>query len=245
MTEILRLENIKKSFKDNQVIKSLTLNVAKGDIIGIIGPSGAGKSTILRCINYLEPIDSGKIYFEGKPFDPKSDDIYKYRLNFGFVFQSFNLFPHLSVLQNITLAPCKILKMDRKKAELSGLELLDRVGLSDKKSSYPKELSGGQRQRVAIARALAMNPKVMLLDEITSALDPELVDEVLNVVSELAKSGMTILLVTHEMRFAKTVANRVIFFESGVIAEEGKPKEIFSAPTNPRTKTFLNSVLHL
>ncbi len=245
MTEILRLENIKKSFKDNQVIKSLTLNVAKGDIIGIIGPSGAGKSTILRCINYLEPIDSGKIFFEGKPFDPKSDDIYKYRLNFGFVFQSFNLFPHLSVLQNITLAPCKILKTDRKQAELSALELLDRVGLSDKKNSYPKELSGGQRQRVAIARALAMNPKVMLLDEITSALDPELVDEVLNVVSELAKSGMTILLVTHEMRFARTVANRVIFFESGVIAEEGKPDEIFSTPTNPRTKTFLNSVLHL
>jgi ABC-type polar amino acid transport system ATPase subunit len=244
MEEILRLEAIEKKFGDNHVIHSLDLTVAKGDIIGIIGPSGAGKSTILRCINCLEPIDSGKIYFEGKLFSPRTDDIYKYRLNFGFVFQSFNLFPHLNVFQNITLAPCKILKIDRKQAELSALELLDRVGLSDKKDSYPKELSGGQRQRVAIARALAMNPKVMLLDEITSALDPELVDEVLIVVDELAKSGMTILLVTHEMRFARDVARRVILFDSGIIAEQGSPKEIFSNPKEQRTKTFLNSILH-
>lgn len=244
MEEILRLEKIRKSFGDNQVIKSLDLVVNKGDIVGIIGPSGAGKSTILRCINYLEPIDSGTIHFEGKPFDPAKDDIYKYRLNFGFVFQSFNLFPHLSVVENITLAPCKILKTDKTRAHKTALELLERVGLLEKKDSYPKELSGGQKQRVAIARSLAMNPKVMLLDEITSALDPELVDEVLGVVQDLAKSGMTILLVTHEMRFARDVAKRVLFFDGGNIGEEGTPQEIFTNPRNPRTKSFLNSILH-
>jgi ABC-type polar amino acid transport system ATPase subunit len=243
MEEILRLEKMTKSYGETQVVKSLDLLVNKGETIAIIGPSGAGKSTILRCINYLEPISSGKIYFEGELFDPRKSDIYKYRLNFGFVFQSFNLFPHLNVRENITLAPRKILKMEKRGAELLADELAAKVGLSEKIDSYPKELSGGQRQRVAIARALAMNPKVMLLDEITSALDPELVDEVLEVVSDLAKAGMTIVLVTHEMRFARDVARRVLFFEAGSIVEDGPTKEVFTDPKAARTKAFLNSVL--
>lgn len=244
MAEILKLVNVNKSFGDLQVLKNLNLSVNKGEVVSIIGPSGAGKSTILRCINYLEPINSGEIYFENTRFDPLKANIYRYRQNFGFVFQSFNLFPHLSVIENVTLAPRMVAKISKEEAQETAVQLLDSVGLIDKKDSYPKELSGGQQQRVAIARALAMNPKVMLLDEITSALDPELTGEVLKVVSDLAKKGMTMILVTHEIGFAKQVSSRVLFFEGGCIVEEGSPQEIFNNPKSDRTKRFLANTLH-
>jgi len=217
--------------------------VNAGEVVSIIGPSGAGKSTILRCINYLEPIDSGKIYVDGTLFDPKHTNIYKYREQLGFVFQSFNLFPHLTVLQNVCLAPIMLKHLTKKAAEEQALELLASVGMAEKKQAYPRELSGGQKQRVAIARALAMKPKLLLLDEITSALDPEITGEVLKVVSDLAAQGMTMLIVTHELAFAREVSHRVIFFEGGVVVEEGPPAELFTHPKNERTQKFLASAL--
>ena len=244
LAEILKLVNVNKSFGDLQVLKNLNLSVNQGEVVSIIGPSGAGKSTILRCINYLEPINSGEIYFENQSFNPLKSNIYRYRENFGFVFQSFNLFPHLSVVENVTLAPQMVAKIDKKVAQETAEQLLDSVGLIDKKNSYPKELSGGQQQRVAIARALAMKPKVMLLDEITSALDPEITGEVLKVVSDLAKQGKTMILVTHEIGFAKQISDRVLFFEGGCIVEDGTPQEIFNNPRSDRTKKFLANILH-
>lgn len=244
MAEIVRMINVNKSFGKLHVLRGLNLKVDQGEVVAIIGPSGAGKSTILRCINYLVPIDSGKICFEGQYFDPRENDIYQYRKNFGFVFQLFNLFPHLSVIENITLAPCMILKKSKQEAVETAEILLNSVGLADKKNAYPKELSGGQMQRVAIARALSMNPKVLLLDEITSALDPELIGEVLKVVSDLAEKGMTMILVTHEISFAREISKKVIFFEDGLLVEEGSPQELFQRPKNDRTKKFLSSILH-
>ena len=239
MPEMVKLTDVSKSFGDLEVLKNLNMVVSKGEVVSIIGPSGAGKSTILRCINDLEPIDSGQIYLEGVLFDPKKTDVHKYREQIGFVFQSFNLFPHLTVRRNVTLAPLMLKKASKQEMQERAAELLASVGLADKVDAYPNELSGGQRQRVAIARALAMDPKVLLLDEITSALDPELTGEVLKVVSDLAKKGMTMILVTHEIAFARDISDRVLFFESGRIVEEGDPETIFKNPSNERTKRFL------
>lgn len=241
MSEMVKLVDVCKSFGDLQVLKNLDMTVQKGEVVSIIGPSGAGKSTILRCINNLEPIDSGQIYLEGALFDPKKTDVHKYREQIGFVFQSFNLFPHLTVRENVTLAPLLLRKATKAEMARRSEELLASVGLADKMESYPAELSGGQRQRVAIARALAMQPKVLLLDEITSALDPELTGEVLNVVSDLATKGMTMILVTHEIGFARDISSRVLFFDSGRIVEEGDPDTLFKHPKNERTKQFLAS----
>jgi len=239
MPEMVKLTDVSKSFGDLEVLKNLNMVVSKGEVVSIIGPSGAGKSTILRCINDLEPIDSGQIYLEGVLFDPKKTNVHKYREQIGFVFQSFNLFPHLTVRRNVTLAPLMLKKASKQEMHERAAELLASVGLADKVDAYPNELSGGQRQRVAIARALAMDPKVLLLDEITSALDPELTGEVLKVVSDLAKKGMTMILVTHEIAFARDISDRVLFFESGRIVEEGDPETIFKNPSNERTKRFL------
>lgn len=239
MPEMVKLTDVSKSFGDLEVLKNLNMVVSKGEVVSIIGPSGAGKSTILRCINALEPIDSGQIYLEGVLFDPKKTNVHKYREQIGFVFQSFNLFPHLTVRRNVTLAPLMLKKASKQEMQERAAELLASVGLADKVDAYPNELSGGQRQRVAIARALAMDPKVLLLDEITSALDPELTGEVLKVVSDLAKKGMTMILVTHEIAFARDISDRVLFFESGRIVEEGDPETIFKNPSNERTKRFL------
>jgi len=239
MPEMVKLTDVSKSFGDLEVLKNLNMVVSKGEVVSIIGPSGAGKSTILRCINDLEPIDSGQIYLEGVLFDPKKTNVHKYREQIGFVFQSFNLFPHLTVRRNVTLAPLMLKKASKQEMQERAAELLASVGLADKVDAYPNELSGGQRQRVAIARALAMDPKVLLLDEITSALDPELTGEVLKVVSDLAKKGMTMILVTHEIAFARDISDRVVFFESGRIVEEGDPETIFKNPSNERTKRFL------
>ena len=241
MSEMVKLVNVSKRFGDLEVLKNLNMTVARGEVVSIIGPSGAGKSTILRCINNLEPIESGEVYLEEVLFDPKKTDVHKYREQIGFVFQSFNLFPHLTVRENVTLAPLLLKKASKAEMATRSKELLASVGLADKIDSYPKELSGGQRQRVAIARALAMQPKVLLLDEITSALDPELTGEVLNVVSDLAKEGMTMILVTHEIGFARDISNRVLFFEGGCVVEEGDPETLFKNPSNERTKRFLSS----
>ena len=239
MPEMVKLTDVSKSFGGLEVLKNLNMVVSKGEVVSIIGPSGAGKSTILRCINALEPIDSGQICLEGVLFDPKKTNVHKYREQIGFVFQSFNLFPHLTVRRNVTLAPLMLKKASKQEMQERAVELLASVGLADKVDAYPNELSGGQRQRVAIARALAMDPKVLLLDEITSALDPELTGEVLKVVSDLAKKGMTMILVTHEIAFARDISDRVLFFESGRIVEEGDPETIFKNPSNERTKRFL------
>jgi ABC-type polar amino acid transport system ATPase subunit len=239
MPEMVKLTDVSKSFGGLEVLKNLNMVVSKGEVVSIIGPSGAGKSTILRCINALEPIDSGQIHLEGVLFDPKKTNVHKYREQIGFVFQSFNLFPHLTVRRNVTLAPLMLKKASKQEMQERAAELLASVGLADKVDAYPNELSGGQRQRVAIARALAMDPKVLLLDEITSALDPELTGEVLKVVSDLAKKGMTMILVTHEIAFARDISDRVLFFESGRIVEEGDPETIFKNPSNERTKRFL------
>lgn len=239
MPEMVKLVDVSKSFGDLEVLKNLNMVVSKGEVVSIIGPSGAGKSTILRCINDLEPVDSGQIYLEGVLFDPKKTNVHKYREQIGFVFQSFNLFPHLTARANVTLAPLLLKKASKKEMAGRAADLLTSVGLADKVDAYPNELSGGQRQRVAIARALAMDPKVLLLDEITSALDPELTGEVLKVVSDLAKKGMTMILVTHEIAFARDISDRVLFFESGRIVEEGDPETLFKNPSNERTKRFL------
>lgn len=240
---MIRVDNLHKNFGNLEVLKGVSLEVKKGEVLVIIGPSGSGKSTILRCINLLEEPTKGDIYIEGEKINDKKADINKIRQKVGMVFQHFNLFPNMTAIDNITLAPVKVKKMDKKDAEDIAIKLLKKVGLEDKRDSYPVKLSGGQKQRLAIARALAMQPDVMLFDEPTSALDPEMVKEVLNVMKELANEGMTMVVVTHEMGFAKEVADRVIFVDDGVIVEEGSPEELFSNPKSPRTKEFFSKIL--
>ena len=240
---MINVKQLSKSFGDNEVLKSIDLEVKDGEVVVIIGPSGSGKSTILRCLNLLEEPTSGEIFFEGQNITAPDSNIDHIRQKMGMVFQSFNLFPHMSVLDNLTITPVRIKKEDATKAKEQAMALLDQVGLKEKADSFPSSLSGGQQQRVAIARALAMNPDVMLFDEPTSALDPEMVGEVLAVMQDLAKKGMTMVVVTHEMGFAKEVADRVIFMADGVIQEEGTPEEIFDHPQNSRTQDFLNKVL--
>ena len=240
---MINVKQLSKSFGDNEVLKSIDLTVKEGEVVVIIGPSGSGKSTILRCLNLLEEPTSGEIFFEGQNITAPDSNIDQIRQKMGMVFQSFNLFPHMSVLENLTITPVKIKKEDPEKAKEQALALLDQVGLKEKATSYPASLSGGQQQRVAIARALAMSPDVMLFDEPTSALDPEMVGEVLSVMQDLAKKGMTMVVVTHEMGFAKEVADRVIFMADGIIQEEGTPEENFERPQNSRTQDFLNKVL--
>ena len=241
---MIKVVNLHKSFNNLHVLKGINLNIAKGEVVVIIGPSGSGKSTVLRCLNRLEEADSGEILFKGVSVTNPKNDINNIRENMGMVFQNFNLFPHMTVLENITLAPIKLKMMNKKEAKDMGLELLERVGLNDKAHAYPNQLSGGQKQRVAIARALAMSPDLMLFDEPTSALDPEMVGEVLEVMKQLAKEGMTMVIVTHEMNFAKQVADRVIFIDNGIILEEGSPKELFTNPKNQRTQDFLRRVVN-
>lgn len=241
--EIIRTENLKKNFGKLEVLKGIDLSVMKGEVISIIGPSGGGKSTFLRCLNLLEIPDEGKIFFEGENIMNKQKDISRYRQKIGMVFQNFNVFPNMTVLDNITLAPVLEKKISKKEAEEEAMALLKRVGLEDKASEYPRKLSGGQKQRLSIVRALAMHPDVMLFDEPTSALDPEMVKEVLNVIGDLAKSGMTTLVVTHEMAFAREISDRVLFICNGVITEEGNPETIFTCPQNPATIRFLSQVL--
>jgi polar amino acid transport system ATP-binding protein len=239
----VRLEDVHKAFGSNEVLKGIDLEVAPHDVVCLIGASGSGKSTLLRCVNLLERIDSGRIYVEGAEITSGRIDPDAVRRNIGIVFQAFNLFPHMTVLRNVTLAPRKVLGKSKDQAEADAIELLTRFGLADKRDEYPDRLSGGQQQRAAIVRALAMRPRLMLLDEVTSALDPELVAEVLNVIRELAESGMTMLIATHEMGFAKDIASRVCFLDAGVILEEGPPQEIFSSPKNPRTQQFLQRII--
>lgn len=241
MSPIVEMHNIYKSFGDVEVLKDFSLKLHEGEKVVIIGPSGSGKSTVLRCINRLEPIQSGSILFEGQEITEKTE-LSVLRQKIGMVFQRFNLFPHKTVLENVIEAPVMVKKVHKSTAEEEARVLLDRVGLIDKCQSYPKELSGGQQQRVAIARALAMNPQIMLFDEPTSALDPELVGEVLLVMKRLAEEGMTMIVVTHEMGFAREVADRVLFMDQGVIIEEGKPSEIFENPVEERTQTFLKRI---
>ncbi len=234
---------LKKVFAHNEVLKGIDIKIKKGEVVCIIGPSGSGKSTFLRCLNKLEESTSGEIIIDGFNITDKKTNINKVRENIGMVFQSFNLFPHLTVEKNIMLAPVDLKKMSKEDAHNTAIELLTRVGLEEKLESYPSQLSGGQQQRVAIARALAMKPDIMLFDEPTSALDPEMVGEVLEVMKELAKEGMTMVVVTHEMGFAREVADRVIFIDEGIIMENGTPEEVFGNPKNPRTIDFLNKVL--
>ncbi|MBE7034562.1 MAG: amino acid ABC transporter ATP-binding protein [Ruminococcaceae bacterium] len=239
----VKISNLHKYFRKNEVLRGIDLEVYEGEVVCIIGPSGSGKSTLLRCINLLEKPTDGEIVVDGFTItDPKAD-VNKIRRNIGMVFQQFNLFPHLTIEENITMAPVDNKMQDKKTAKENAAKLIERVGLSDKLSAYPSTLSGGQQQRVAIARALAMMPDVMLFDEPTSALDPEMVGEVLAVMKELANDGMTMIVVTHEMGFAREVADRVIFIDDGVIMEQGTPEEIFANPKNPRTIDFLNKVL--
>ncbi|MCD5002502.1 amino acid ABC transporter ATP-binding protein [Enterococcus saccharolyticus] len=243
MTELLNVVNLGKSFGKNEVLKDITTTIQQGEVVVVIGPSGSGKSTFLRCLNLLETPTTGDIFFEGiRLTDPKVD-IFKIREKMGMVFQSFNLFPHKTVLENICLAPVKVGLKNSQQAKEDGLRLLKQVGLSDKVDAYPSSLSGGQKQRIAIARALAMDPEVMLFDEPTSALDPEMVGEVLTVMKNLAKEGMTMVIVTHEMGFAKEVGDRVLFMDEGKIVEEGLPNELFTNPQHPRTIDFLSKVL--
>jgi polar amino acid transport system ATP-binding protein len=239
----LVLEGIRKSFGANEVLKGIDLSVAPHEVVCLIGASGSGKSTLLRCTNLVEPIDAGRVVVEGEEITASGVDADRVRRKIGIVYQSFNLFPHMTVLRNVTLAPREALKMDRKTAEGHAISLLERFGLADRKGEYPDRLSGGQQQRVAIVRALAMRPSLMLLDEVTSALDPELVAEVLSVIRELAKEGMTMLIATHEMGFARDIADRVCFLEEGRILEQGPPDRIFSSPENPRTARFLRRII--
>lgn len=243
---MIRVENLVKNFGENgeiRVLKGINTNIKKGERVVVIGPSGSGKSTFLRCLNLLEDPTEGKVFFDGVNITDGKININKVRQNIGMVFQHFNLFPHLTILQNITLAPIKVKKENREEVEKRAMELLERIGLTDKAYAYPNQLSGGQKQRVAIVRALCMNPELMLFDEPTSALDPEMVGEVLDVMKELANEGMTMVVVTHEMGFAREVADRVIFMSEGDIVEEGTPDEVFKNPKDARTKQFLQSVL--
>lgn len=240
---MIKVENLKKTFGNNEVLKDINLTVKPQEVVVVIGPSGSGKSTFLRCINLLESISGGRVLIEGKDITDPKTNINKVRAEVGMVFQQFNLFPHKTVLENIILAPMKVNKVDREKAEKKAFELLKKVGLEEKAHAYPDSLSGGQKQRVAIARALAMEPKIMLFDEPTSALDPEMVGEVLEVMKQLAKEGMTMIVVTHEMGFAREVGDRVIFMDGGYIVEENTPKELFENPQHERTKAFLSKVL--
>lgn len=240
---MIKINNIKKNYGKNEVLKGINLNIKKGEIVAILGPSGSGKSTLLRCINLLEEPNDGEIIFNNQNILDKKCDINQVRQNIGMVFQNFNLFPNMTILENIILAPTKVKNIDREKAIEEALVLLDRVGLLEKQNAYPAQLSGGQKQRIAIARALAMKPDVMLFDEPTSALDPEMVKEVLDVMKELANEGMTMAVVTHEIGFAKEVANKVIFMDEGYVLEEGAPQIIFNSPKNIRTKQFLDKVL--
>jgi polar amino acid transport system ATP-binding protein len=239
----LTLENVHKSFGKVEVLKGIDLAVAEHEVVCMIGASGSGKSTLLRCVNLLEPVDRGRIVVGDQELTARGVDVNVIRRRIGIVFQAYNLFPHMSVLDNVTLAPRKALRLSRAEAESRGLELLERFGLAGRRDDYPDRLSGGQQQRVAIVRALAMRPDLMLLDEVTSALDPELVAEVLGVIRELASVGMTMLIATHEMSFARDIADRVVFLDEGVIREEGTPEEIFSAPKEPRTQQFLQRII--
>lgn len=242
--ELIRVEDLHKSFGDLKVLKGVNEHISKGEVVSIIGPSGGGKSTFLRCLNLLEVPTSGHIFFEGVDITDKSVNINVHRQKMGMVFQHFNVFPNMTVGQNVSMAPVLLGKKNAKEAGEMVKELLDRVGLYDKINQYPKKLSGGQKQRLAIVRALAMEPDVMLFDEPTSALDPEMVGEVLQVIKELVISGMTTVIVTHEMGFAKEVSDRVFFMDGGIIAEKGSPDEVFGNPQNPRTKEFLSKVLY-
>jgi polar amino acid transport system ATP-binding protein len=239
----LELVDVHKRFGANEVLRGVSLHVDEHDVVCLIGPSGCGKSTLLRCVNALEEIDEGVIRIDGEQASGRGVDLDGLRQDVGIVFQSFNLFPHMTVLENVTLAPRKVLGLARKEAEVRGLTLLGRIGLDEKAREYPDRLSGGQQQRVAIVRALAMRPRLLLLDEITSALDPELVSEVLNIVRELASEGMTMLLATHEMGFAREVSSKVCFLDAGVICEEGPPEQIFDDPVNERTRNFLKRII--
>ncbi|MFG0213757.1 amino acid ABC transporter ATP-binding protein [Brevibacillus porteri] len=241
--EMIRVQNLKKSFGKVEVLKDVTLQVGKGEVVVLIGASGSGKSTLIRCINFLEIKDGGEIYIEGKSIDPKKDDLTIVRQKVGMVFQHFNLFPHKTVLENIMEAPLIAKKADKEETKQEALRLLQKVGLSEKADAYPSSLSGGQKQRVAIARSLAMKPEIMLFDEPTSALDPELVGEVLETMKQLAQEGMTMIIVTHEMGFAKEVADWVAFMNQGKIIEMARPQEIFNNPKEERTREFLNRVL--
>ena len=240
---MIKVENLTKSFGELEVLKGINQEIKDGEVVVVIGPSGSGKSTFLRCLNLLENPTSGKIFVDDDEITSKKIDINKVREDMGMVFQSFNLFNNLNILDNITLAPTLVKKMEKAKAEEKARELLARVGLPDKAEAFPKSLSGGQKQRIAIARALAMNPKVMLFDEPTSALDPEMVGEVLDIMKDLAREGMTMVVVTHEMSFAREVGDRILFMDGGYIVEEGSPEEIFGNPQNDRTKDFLGKVL--
>lgn len=240
---MITVEDLHKSFGDHEVLKGISNTINEKEVVCVIGPSGSGKSTFLRCLNLLEEVTSGSITIDGVEITDKKTDVPKVRAQVGMVFQHFNLFPHKTVLENITLGPIKVLNQSKEEAEKTARELLKKVGLADKESVYPASLSGGQKQRVAISRALAMNPKVMLFDEPTSALDPELVGEVLAVMKDLAKSGMTMVVVTHEMGFAREVGDRVIFIDQGVIMEEGDPQEMFNDPKSERLQSFLGQIL--
>lgn len=240
---LLKIQDLHKSFGDHEVLKGINIEIKKGEVVVIIGASGSGKSTFLRTLNLLEVPSSGKIIFEGSELCAQKSDVNKHRQKMGMVFQHFNLFEHLSVLENLCIAPIKLLKKSKEQAKKEAMELLNQVGLVDKISAYPSSLSGGQKQRIAIVRALAMSPDVMLFDEPTSALDPEMVGEVLNVMKNLARSGMTMVVVTHEMGFAREVASRVLFFDKGIVAEDASPNEIFSNPKNSRLKEFLSRIL--
>ena len=241
---MINIENLSKNFGNLKVLKNISTTINKGEIISIIGPSGSGKSTFLRCINKLEEPTEGHIYIDGMDLMDKNTDINKIRERVGMVFQHFNLFPNMTVLENLTLSPTMVKKESKEEAEKYALYLLEKVGLSDKAKSYPTQLSGGQKQRIAIARALAMKPEVILFDEPTSALDPEMIKEVLDVMRDLAKEGMTMLIVTHEMGFARNVGNRILFMDNGEIIEDCSPKDFFENPTNDRIKDFLNKVLN-
>lgn len=240
---LLQVRGLKKHFGHLEVLRGIDIDIHKGEVVAVIGPSGSGKSTFIRCLNRLEEPTDGAVIFEGQQINTKGADIDKIRQKIGMVFQNFNLFSNMTIIQNITAAPINVKKIPKAQAEERALKLLDRVGLKDKAEEYPVRLSGGQRQRVAIARALAMDPDILLFDEPTSALDPEMVGEVLNVMKELAEDGMTMVVVTHEMGFAREVSDRVIFIDQGIIQEENEPKEFFANPKNARLKDFLNKVL--
>jgi polar amino acid transport system ATP-binding protein len=239
----VRIEALHKSFGKLEVLRGIDLDVAEHEVVCLIGASGSGKSTLLRCVNLLEPVDAGRVVIGDEEITARGVDVNRVRRRIGIVFQAYNLFPHMSVLANVTLGPRKALGAPRRQAEAEATELLARFGLADKRDEYPDRLSGGQQQRVAIVRALALRPDVMLLDEVTSALDPELVAEVLNVIRELAAGGMTMLIATHEMSFARDIAHRVCFLDAGVILEQGTPEQIFSTPTEPRTTQFLERII--